>query len=1243
MRRFFPSWVNISLGIRLGIAFSSITLFFSLVLGGVAGGIAQRQIEHDRGRHLALTAEQLTHELDRSLFERYREIEIIAEFEMVHRLTQASGDRQSLLEQLQKTFSAYTWIGFADQQGVVQVSTQGLLEGVSVAQRDWFVQAQDQPFVGDVHEALLLSQALPQRIDQTPLRLLDIAAPVYSDQGEWLGVLGAHITWDWVEAVAASLMDRSTASSQKILIVDASGQVLLGPGAWQGQHFDLDSLRQAQIQAEGHTIERWPDGERYLVGFFNSQGHSSYPGLGWTILVSEPVAIAFSPARSLFWKILLGGLGLGSGFVGLGWIAAQRITKPLLQIAAAADQIREGNRSVVLPPPKGYNEVTRLTEAFSLLMANLFAQEAQLRQSNAQLEQQLEDRRRMGQSLRRSEEQLRQIVDGIEDSLLLREISTGELIYSNHRFAELYQDVVADNQQPGAWLEYVHPSDRGWVAEKFAAELQGKAFFDDEYRFVGADGHIRWIWNRSFPIRDEWGEIYRYVVIERDVTELKQANDALQRLMAGTAAVTGAAFFQQLVEHLASALDADCVYVSERGAEQMQTLALWCEGELQPNIAIALAEMPCALVFEQGVHHCPKQVAQAFPSNPFLQRLGLEGYVGVAMTNGEGHVLGLLCVMSKRPLRDRIDYVTILQIFAHRAAAELERQRAELALQKSEARFRLLAENVKDLVCLHDLSGRFLYLSPSCKSLLGFEPEELIGSNPYRQCHPEDRPLIRPQFQQAVEHPSSGPITYRARRKGGGYVWLESLVKVVYEEGVATYLQVSSRDITDQVRVQQQIEHDATHDGLTGLPNRSLLIERLNLAIKRVQRDEEANFAVLLIDLDRFKVINDSLGHEAGDRLLKRIAHQLKTAIRGIDLAARLGGDEFVLLLEDADGLAAAVRVAERVLANFQTAIPLGSEAVVVGASIGIVLGDRSYSDGMDMLRDAEIAMYSAKQNNQLGYVIFNQAMHQQALQRLTLENALRLALERQELALRYQPIVDLATGHLVGFEALVRWQHPERGMISPADFIPIAEDTGLVVPLGAWVLKNACQQMADWQRQFPGAASLKISVNLSVQQLQEANLVTQVQQILAETGLAGQCLALEITESMFMADIDAINGRLQQLNDLAVQISIDDFGTGFSSLSYLHRLSVNNLKIDRSFVSNLFTSQRNLNVARTIVNLSQHLGLTTIAEGIETPEQLKQLQALGCQLGQGYLFNAPVTQAVAETLLAELAVVGVA
>ncbi|MEB3213250.1 MAG: EAL domain-containing protein, partial [Leptolyngbyaceae bacterium] len=298
------------------------------------------------------------------------------------------------------------------------------------------------------------------------------------------------------------------------------------------------------------------------------------------------------------------------------------------------------------------------------------------------------------------------------------------------------------------------------------------------------------------------------------------------------------------------------------------------------------------------------------------------------------------------------------------------------------------------------------------------------------------------------------------------------------------------------------------------------------------------------------------------------------------------------------------------------------------------VFGSTDYTQEMNLLRDADIAVHSAKQKGGSCYVVFNQNMHQKVLQRLVLENELRRALEQHEFTLRYQPIVGLESDRLVGFEALVRWQHPEKGSISPIEFIPIAEDTGLIVPLGQWILQAACRQMVCWQTQFPAASSLKISVNLSVKQLRETDLVAQVEEILQTTGLPGQCLALEITESMLMDDSRVVNQRLKQLSDLAVQISIDDFGTGFSSLSYLHRLAVDNLKIDRSFVSNMFESQRNLNITETIIKLSQQLGLVAIAEGIETPEQLQQLKAFGCKLGQGYVFNAPITSDEATALV---------
>ncbi|GAB4228058.1 MAG: hypothetical protein Kow00121_56910 [Elainellaceae cyanobacterium] len=424
------------------------------------------------------------------------------------------------------------------------------------------------------------------------------------------------------------------------------------------------------------------------------------------------------------------------------------------------------------------------------------------------------------------------------------------------------------------------------------------------------------------------------------------------------------------------------------------------------------------------------------------------------------------------------------------------------------------------------------------------------------------------------------------------------------------------------------------HDGLTQLPNRSLLLERLNLALERIRQCNQFSFALLFVDLDRFKVINDSLGHLAGDQLLLIAAAKLKETIRSIDLAARLGGDEFVLLLEEIGGVQEVLRVADRILENLRSPIRLGTHEVVMSASIGIVIGSSAYENSLDLLRDADIAMYSAKAKGKSCYAVFNPVMHIQALKQLELEHDLRRAIERQEFTLFYQPIVSLASGQIAGFESLVRWQHPVKGMISPADFIPVAEETGLIVPLGSWILREACQQLASWQQQFSAAASLKVSVNLSVKQLREADLLAQIQQVLQETGLPGTSLALEITESILMEDIEVISYVLEQLRASQVQISIDDFGTGFSSLSYLHRLPVNNLKIDRSFISNLLDSERNLNVTKTIITLADELGINAIAEGIETQEQLRQLKLFGCELGQGYLFRAPVAAETAQSLI---------
>jgi diguanylate cyclase (GGDEF)-like protein/PAS domain S-box-containing protein len=557
-----------------------------------------------------------------------------------------------------------------------------------------------------------------------------------------------------------------------------------------------------------------------------------------------------------------------------------------------------------------------------------------------------------------------------------------------------------------------------------------------------------------------------------------------------------------------------------------------------------------------------------------------------------------------------------------------DRKQAEASMRESEMRYRLLAENMNDLVCLYDLQGRFLYVSPSCETLLGYRYEEMLGQDPYSFFHPDDRDRIRQESHITAISGKPVPITYRMRQKSGNYIWFETLTRpILNATGEVIQLQTTSRDVTERVRVQQQLKHDALHDSLTGLPNRHLLMERLELAIHRAHRLDGYHFAVLFLDLDRFKVVNDSLGHLAGDQLLIAIAQKLQATLRNIDLATRLGGDEFVILLEDVNDIQEAVCATERIFAALQTPLMLEGREVYTTCSIGIVLGTKAYTQAAHLLRDADIAMYRAKHQGKARYEIFDAKMHTQALRRLHLENDLRRAIEQQEFVLHYQPIVMLDTGNLVGFEALIRWQHRTQGLKFPGDFIAVAEETGLIPRLDYWALWAACHQIAAWQTDFPEYANLKISVNLSAQDLRQSNLLEEVDRILSETRLSGRYLALEITESMLIEDIEFTIDLLRQLQEREVQISIDDFGTGYSSLNYLHRLPVDYLKVDRSFVQQIQGDTRKHQIVETIAALSQQLELDAIAEGIETPQQLERLRALGYKLGQGYLFSQALSR----------------
>ena len=432
------------------------------------------------------------------------------------------------------------------------------------------------------------------------------------------------------------------------------------------------------------------------------------------------------------------------------------------------------------------------------------------------------------------------------------------------------------------------------------------------------------------------------------------------------------------------------------------------------------------------------------------------------------------------------------------------------------------------------------------------------------------------------------------------------------------------QEIVQRQMTQKKLLYLAMYDPLTDLPNRILFMQRLNNLLHELSGDRHNLFAVLFFDCDRFKLINDALGHFVGDQVLREIAHRIKLCLKPSDTLARFGGDEFMVLLSDLPNIDHASSIAKKIQNQLQLPLEINRHQLFISASIGIVLGDRDYKLAEHVLRDADTAMYQAKKRGKACHQVFNPKMHRNTSKRLKLEIDLRLALKHEELAVYYQPIMALDTGALIGFEALVRWNHPERNFISPEEFIPIAEETGLIVPLGLWVMRSACRQFSLWQQKHK-LDQLKISVNLSVKQFCQPDLIEQIDQILQETQLDSQSLKLEITESAIVDNAESAALLFQKLRQRQIQLSIDDFGTGYSSLSYLHRFPVNTLKIDRSFVGRIGKDGENIEIIQAIITLAKQLGMTIVAEGIETPQQKNYLKTLGCDEGQGYLFAKPL------------------
>jgi len=567
-------------------------------------------------------------------------------------------------------------------------------------------------------------------------------------------------------------------------------------------------------------------------------------------------------------------------------------------------------------------------------------------------------------------------------------------------------------------------------------------------------------------------------------------------------------------------------------------------------------------------------------------------------------------------------------------------------LRVSEARYALAAAGANDGLWDWDLQKGIVYFSARWKSILGYTGQE-VGFGPeewLERVHPADVDALRANIDQHIAGGSEHfQAEYRIRHKDGQYRWMLCRGLAVRDPGgAAIRLAGSHTDITDRRTAEERLWHDALHDSLTGLANRTMMLDRLRNCLLRSKRNPDYRFAVLFADLDRFKLINDSLGHEAGDQLLVGISRRLLQSIRATDSMAqleqtdisRLGGDEFVVLLDGLRNETDVLRVATRLQESLADPFNIDGKEVFTGMSIGIALGRPDYDKPEDILRDADTALYQGKSNGRGSCALFDATMHASAMSRWWIENALRRAAERGELRLVYQPIVSVRTGELQDLEALLRWQHPMRGAISPADFIPVAEEAGLIGPIGEWVLRTAIEQIRTWSPALDASPELSVAINVSGKQLSRSGLGDLVSRLLGERGVAAQRIRLEVTESALM-EKGVSQTMVARLVDLDLKLHLDDFGTGYSSLSYLHQLPVDALKIDRSFVSNMMTDATSASIVESIVALGHTLGAQVIAEGVETEEQLERLRRLKCDLAQGYYFSRPLEAEQVTALIA--------
>jgi diguanylate cyclase (GGDEF)-like protein/PAS domain S-box-containing protein len=763
------------------------------------------------------------------------------------------------------------------------------------------------------------------------------------------------------------------------------------------------------------------------------------------------------------------------------------------------------------------------------------------------------------------------------------------------------EECLAD---PDHWVKILHPDDRERVLEEDGHINETDDSFAMEYRQFAKDGSVVWLRDEATLVRGEGGEPLYWLGVQTDVTERREAEEALKRSEASLVE-------SQRIAHLGT-WEWDLLTGEVWWSEETYRI----HGQY-PGEGMSLLQIVEEAFFPEDLPQHKSKIDEAIsgPSGryDFEHRLRKPDG-GVRWVHGQAEVVrdgeGRPCRML-----GTVHDVT-------------ERRMAEAKLQEAEASYRSLVERVPVAIYRQEVEhdGAVSYISPQIEAITGYAPEEYDDPEFWiRTMHPDDRRRVLDEDARTDRTGEPFRVEFRKFARDGRLVWLRDEAVLVRDEaGEPLYWQGVVSDITERKALEERLEHQALHDPLTGLPNRRLFVNRLGQAVRRTRRRKGSKTAVLFMDLDGFKVVNDSLGHDVGDLLLRVVAQRLGRCLRPEDLLARFGGDEFVVLLEDVESPEEAVRVAERITGELRRPFLLEGRELFVAASIGISLGDARTHDPEGLLREADTAMYRAKEGGG-GFGVFDPAMHERALGRLDLENGLRRAVERGEFVVHYQPIVRLDDGRVPAVEALVRWEHPERGLLNPDEFVPVAEESGLVVPMGVAVLEEACRRAKAWQEAHPQMPPLVVSVNISARQLARPDLAETVEEVLGMTGFEGNCLFLDVTETAYVSALAGDAGSLGRLREMGVRISIDDFGTGYSSLSYLKRLPAHTIKVDKSFVRGLGEDVGDTMIVRMVVELAHTLGMEVVAEGVETEQQAALLAELGCDFAQGYLFSKPL------------------